>query len=306
MTKHVFRNNMVAHVWAQRNQSHGRSSNGHFYFEGDTIYSYGTHFPIAKFYDTARGPVVLFTTKGYSVTTSAHMSRVSGAIPAGIPIYHVPEVYIGHHYNARDYGERYMSLITQAARARKSGEYLLGQAIRLAAECRDYCAAFDVPCPDLPEIKEETLAEARRIAAESAKAKAEQERKRRERDAAALVEKIAEWRAGSLGDYYPLRHAPCMLRVRGETVETSWGADFPADHARKVWPAIRRLYASGSTYRRNGHAIHLGHFTIDGIAGDGTVRAGCHTVPRAEVERIAAELGLPPVPPAGADLAQAA
>lgn len=42
----VFDNHMTAHVWAQQIQKGGRSHNGNFYFEGQSIYSYGTHFCI--------------------------------------------------------------------------------------------------------------------------------------------------------------------------------------------------------------------------------------------------------------------
>jgi hypothetical protein len=43
---------------------------------GDTIYSYGTHFPIAR----KVGHIAFFTTKGYSNTTSKHKSRVYSAL----------------------------------------------------------------------------------------------------------------------------------------------------------------------------------------------------------------------------------
>jgi len=46
--RRVLRSNAdVAHVWAQQVQDEERS--GNMFFEGDTIYSYGHHFPIARF-----------------------------------------------------------------------------------------------------------------------------------------------------------------------------------------------------------------------------------------------------------------
>lgn len=42
----VFDNAMTAHVWAQQKQSEGRSNNGNFYFEGPTLYSYGSHYVV--------------------------------------------------------------------------------------------------------------------------------------------------------------------------------------------------------------------------------------------------------------------
>ena len=55
----VFNNSMVAHVWAQQTQAHGRNAGNTFYFEGPTIYSYGEHFPIATFVTTPKGAQVL-------------------------------------------------------------------------------------------------------------------------------------------------------------------------------------------------------------------------------------------------------
>ena len=86
--KTVMENSQVAHVWAQQNQSVGRSGNGQFYFEGATIFSYGGHFPIASFTGKSVQPagsrfikrVVLYTAAEYSVTTSRHKSYVWRAL----------------------------------------------------------------------------------------------------------------------------------------------------------------------------------------------------------------------------------
>jgi hypothetical protein len=74
----VFENSMVAHVWAQQSQSEGRSNNGQFYFRDSTIYSYGSHFPIAQF--SRDKSVVWFTQRGYSVTTARHISYTQDAL----------------------------------------------------------------------------------------------------------------------------------------------------------------------------------------------------------------------------------
>lgn len=79
----VFENAMVAHVWAQQSHSEGRSNNGNFYFHGDTIYSYGRHFPIARF--STDKSVVWFTSRGYSVSTSGHIRYTQDALH-GLPV----------------------------------------------------------------------------------------------------------------------------------------------------------------------------------------------------------------------------
>ena len=56
-----------------------RGQSLHMFIDGDTIYSYGYHFPIARMtelQDTEGRNIVLFTNKGYSNTTARHKSYV--------------------------------------------------------------------------------------------------------------------------------------------------------------------------------------------------------------------------------------
>ena len=56
--KHVFDTGEIPHLWAHRTQDEARNRQGNLYFTGDTIYSYGSHFPIARHVanDAANGP----------------------------------------------------------------------------------------------------------------------------------------------------------------------------------------------------------------------------------------------------------
>ena len=79
---------MIAHLWANRSQDSARNAGGNFYFQGDTVFSYGSHFPIARHVETRRGSAVLFTTRDYSVTTSGHKWTVLGACKH-LTVFHV-------------------------------------------------------------------------------------------------------------------------------------------------------------------------------------------------------------------------
>jgi hypothetical protein len=80
----------VAKVWAQRSQSEGRATN--VFFEGDTIYSWGRHFAMARWFkhEQTGEPAVLVTTDTYSVSTSKHQSIVWRAIPSYARKVYVP------------------------------------------------------------------------------------------------------------------------------------------------------------------------------------------------------------------------
>lgn len=89
--KTVVSPDMVAHLWANKSQSSARNSNRSFYFEDDTIYSYGRHFPIARHATHKGEPCILFTVRDYSPTTSNHKSMVRRAIQDGTKIFFVRE-----------------------------------------------------------------------------------------------------------------------------------------------------------------------------------------------------------------------
>lgn len=81
-------------------------------------------------------------------------------------------------------------------------------------------------------------------------------------------------------------------RIVGGTLETSHGADCPLPHALKAFAFVRRVVATGQAWHANGHTIRVGHFRVDSIDSAGTMRAGCHTIHAAEMERLAAALGV--------------
>lgn len=74
--KTVYANQELFHVYASGNVPHGRSHNGNVYFNGNTIYSYGEHFPLATRY---KG-IYLTNAESYSITTSKHQSQLARAL----------------------------------------------------------------------------------------------------------------------------------------------------------------------------------------------------------------------------------
>ena len=66
-------NSQVAHCWANQTKAKGRGSN--FFFEGESIYSYGGHFEVARLVQTEKGKTIaLFDPTTYSQSTSQHQS----------------------------------------------------------------------------------------------------------------------------------------------------------------------------------------------------------------------------------------
>lgn len=89
MTKTVFDNSMLGHVWAQQKQHTGRSNNGSMYFEGKVLYSYGSHFALG--YIMTGGLVALLNSDNYSITTSKHKNYAARAV-RHMTRYYVPNL----------------------------------------------------------------------------------------------------------------------------------------------------------------------------------------------------------------------
>lgn len=98
-------------------------------------------------------------------------------------------------------------------------------------------------------------------------------------------QEIANWRNGMAHGYVPY-NVPTMLRIRGEMVETSQGAEFPITHALRAIPLVLRCRERQTAWTRNGHTVPLGSFQIDSIDAKGNVTAGCHGVLFDEIERL--------------------
>jgi len=307
--KHVFDTGEIPHLWAHRSQDEARNRQGNLYFTGDTIYSYGSHFPIARHVVSEAGErAVLFTTASYSVTTSSHCSAVRSAIPSGIPVLHVPNVchvrYSGseltaddHAGNLADYADRIEKHVVTSARARSSyaKEWNHEHAVSLRDDAFAYCAFFGLPVPNItevPELNSDALTAIRKREAKRAAEKAEQTKRARAEALVRQQELIAKWRDGVYSDY--LYDVPVMLRIDGDEVVTSRGARFPVSHAKRALDFVRKVRESGQAYVRNGHTIHLGPYAVDRIEPDGTVKAGCHVVSSEEIERIAPALNSVP------------
>lgn len=295
--KTVFSTDQTIHVWAQRSQPYGRNAKASVYFEGDTLYSYGAHFVMARFVDI-EGPeaqtIVLLNSESYSVTTSRHQGNASYAVNQ-YKRFSVPkpgaEMSYDHEANVKHFVDLAAHHGKDAANARRRAsnrEASACYAVGALESAREYARLFNVTSVHIPSDSIDWLAYL-------ADLKKEAERERKERAFRQFMKGLKSLRAFRNEGVF---NGPCrissvaLLYVDGETIRTSHGAEFPTAHGIKAWKLLKRIRKSGRDWHRNGQQIRLGHFQIDKITADGTIRAGCHTLSWHEVERIAGVLGL--------------
>lgn len=272
-------NKEVAHLWA--NKSRERATGSHFYFDGDTIYSYGSHFPIARHY---KG-VVLFTTESYSSTTAKHKGYVRQAC-SHLPIFYVSKVMENPSgATVKELAESVQSVCKAAARARNLGAHL--EAVeRTIKEANDFCERFGFKTRfAMPDNWDELQAKAKVSQAKERKAKAE----RLAKQEAEAQETIGKWLAGE-SVTIPHYIGKVYLRSRhftgedGVHMETSKGACVPMPEAQKTFRFVTLMRARG--WHRNGDQFKVGDYQLDAVNEQGVV-AGCHRIAWDEIERFA-------------------
>lgn len=294
-------NRSVAHSWAHQTKASGRGSN--FYFEGDTIYSYGPHFPVARI-DVDRG-IVWLTVNGYSVTTAKHISLAWQAIPS---------VYTVAYVNNINFPERSFVIYRDEAlgllERRRTEKWTRDVGTFLAKLGAFFNATnamkYDAETVSL-KMRESVADAANRLsaardeyleayAANSAKREADA-KKRAEKARERLVGKIAEFHAGEVGPSTEFKKVlGCdLLRVYRGEVQTSQGVTFSVDDAKTFWVYLGHIIRGALSFdaRADGRGLVLrfGQFQLDRIVG-GTIYAGCHKIERSEVMRFAESLGL--------------
>lgn len=298
-------NQNIAHLWASGNVESGKTSNGTMYFEGRTIYSYGSHYPIARMFSSCN--VVLFNSASSSVTTEGkHKNRVRQAIPHDYRTFAVPNVHFDDNLKAKHLENwkylvgQYESTLEEAKRAiktsRKDGRLVCADQFR--QDANEYRRIFKItgrgvkilePIKGLDERLDELRKESRKRELEETKAKA-----------AKQADDLARWKRGEFipsGFYYSgdvqLRLITDIHQPSKQTVQTSRGAEFPLTDAIKAYKHLKRLASSGKDFHRNGESIQLGPFQIDSTSWEeGEVRAGCHRVKWEVIKAFAVEIGV--------------
>jgi hypothetical protein len=295
--KTVFPTDQISHLWAQQTLPRGKNSQGNFYFEGPTIFSYGSHFPIATF-TTVRGKrVVLLTTRTERVTTMGQINDVRNALRGlDVPVFNVADFGLDAEAvqsNMVEYKDRVTETAHKALRARTNGDMLRKDTVKLHAEAMAYAdlmkarkaLRFECPTFDQAWIDSVKAADAARRKRDAVLIKARNAKIAAERAAA-----IAEWRSGESDATSLIMSVDTMLRVHGDVVQTSRGASVPVEDAKRAirFVTIRR----GKEWHRNGEQCPVGHFQLDSIDTEGNVWAGCHFIKWPEIVHLAGLLGV--------------
>lgn len=310
--KQVFNNSEVPHIWASQRQDKGRNSQGNFYFEYGTIYSYGGHFPIA----TIEGRDVFFTLRSYSNTTAKHIgaARQAASHLNFIYCFEVPvkwnqkkslkqsEIFSTHETNLKRWKQTILATFKELGNTRiRDTQSRINSISRDIEQMNIYCQYFNlkqkdkelqavlslVNSPDfINKAREAKANEAAILAAKMKKAeKAYQQylnlwRQSNEdaiQELTAKVKELCNFYRNQSTAFTHLRYNKDQNRI-----ETSKGVQIPAEVAKRAYLALNGCLEG----KCSGLNIPVLGYTITETT-DKALIAGCHTIPKEDVKYIA-------------------
>ena len=160
--RNVYPTSEIPHLWAHQTQASARNPQGSLFFEGRTIYSYRTSWPLAALRPHKKRPALVLTNcERCSVTTAQHQSAVNLAV-SHLTAIAVPSPALNDHRSAGDqHGgniahlfKRAADYLTKAQRAmtHSTVAWRRREAMQALADARTYCAHFGIrrKIPDFP------------------------------------------------------------------------------------------------------------------------------------------------------------
>jgi hypothetical protein len=269
--KTVFNNSELAHIYANQRQQHGRNSNGSFYFEGKTIYSYGSHFPIAKIIANESGDnCMLFTYRTYSNTTAKQISILRSATRQYKKIYcHTPNE--SHSSNFASWLQLSEHQAAKLQKAKKP-ELYLSELSRLYSEVSEYAQFFNLAIPPtlLAVLSIKDKSENLEYMSKKAILIKEEKKQADKIQKQEFKEAINKWFNGETQRLYKRCNID-FLRVNENRVETTQAVQIPIEIAKRLHSKIK------SNTLKVGESLLS--YRVDQVGN--IIKIGCHTFTKA-------------------------
>lgn len=302
--KTVLNTSEVAHYFANQLQDNARNANNSFYFNKDykgvlTIYSYGQHFPIARFLKDSNGnDILFFTLRSYSNTTAKHINKVYAATN------HIKKVYCYLQSWESDTIEASFKAwenninqnLKSLSNARKPETYILNIQRELQ-QVNEFCKVLNIePSQNLKiltdSIDTDSLNSILEFRANYIK---EEEKERKEKEAKEVLIELAKFKAFEPTEirYYSRKLGLDYLRYNKEnnTIETTQNVIIDYLDAKNLYRYITHLLPTlAKNEKKIIQGISISHYRVNSISTK-EVKIGCHTITIKEIINFANQLG---------------
>ena len=270
----------VMHLFAQRTQSEGKTQSRNVFFEGDKIYSYGYHYLLGEFINDN---TIIINDRGYSVTTSKHISQIRSATSQHKQFYTTRI-----KFDLVDKEIKY--LIKKLAVARKP-EIYLSQINSLWAsfnEYQDFCRNNNIDTYKINKSKSDfrqlkSLVESALTGQglnDLIKIEKENRKKELKKKREIAKQRAIEFYNHEINYVHNLQYDLLRISVDGERIETSQGVKVSIESAKLLYSMIK----AGRDIK--GHRIE--NYTV--ISINGTLKIGCHNINMDDVYKVGEQL----------------
>ncbi len=98
-------------------------------------------------------------------------------------------------------------------------------------------------------------------------------------------ENLTKW-LNNIPGWYQLYVLPIHLKIKGENIETTLGAQIPIEHGRLLFKKFQICVNNNKEWHTNGHTIKVGNYQTEKIYFDGNnwcIKIGCHLLKDTEI-----------------------
>lgn len=296
-------NSQVGHAWYyDGNRTNGDTPrNKNFFYNGDTIYSYGSHYPIARKVRHNTGDFHILMTvdamwwptcSSYSSTTAKHVSIAHQAIPSNTLIIFVEnpaaESKEAHLLNYRIEMDRVTAILKLISKGRDgSGAQndRVSAIHQIVAGMNQYTRLHKLGKRQIDAANLFDPGRLQRIKNSKKRLAAKKKKERAAADLRAIEhnkEVIADWINGHDVNHFPYSIRKVYLRIKGDNIETSQGAAISIEHAKKLFSFVCNVCQKKESFKPR----HFGPFELLKVDDDCTIKIGCHTIEMDEMQRI--------------------
>jgi len=291
-------NSQVAHIWANQSKQKGKGSN--FFFNNESIYSYGLHFEVARLVQTEKKnkTIALVEPRTYSNSTTRHQYYARNSVHG------LHESFDFELWNRdltnKDFFETFkrfenivIDSLKKSKRAIKYKDLHIREAVNAVDQWNKLKAYFPTLTKGIKKLKTLDQDQIDKLVESEKKQKAIEAKKNK----TFIDKQVKLWLNHDISD---LPHdSKTMIRQKGKRVitesgnapefrllnevETSRGAIVPLDHAKLFFNAIKRFEKNPNDCNSR---FRVGHFTLDRLTTKGA-KIGCHLLEWKEINRFA-------------------
>jgi hypothetical protein len=279
----------LCHHWVHNRGDHKASN---MFSRGDAIYSYGTHYCIARFVrDNTGEEVLLLNPETYSNTTSKHKSHLTDALPKYFTMFYVPNAALDYEATMKYYIDLIQSNAIASIRARQRKEWYLLQVERYKTVAMEFHTRFgkrqltneEIEMLTAKLMKPEEIS--KRVKEAEAKATAIAEAKRLKDKAEQIKKDKANLKLWLKNEknclFYNLSETYLRYNETRQVVETSKCAQMDIDKAKTLFYLISKTKEIKEREYENYRIAW----------NNNKLQIGCHYILRKEINRFAKLMG---------------